>query len=110
MTLEDLRAPIEEEKRLDRVLDRLTESARKTIPAAMAASVSPLVDEDQTAWTPTATDETAAAIDKLVPHANRARAWRRRAPSVPYVSASMRTVTDGRRKKFRQSAVQALLE
>jgi hypothetical protein len=73
MTLEDLRAPIEEEKRLDRVLDRLTESARKTIPAAMAASVSLLVDEDQTAWTPTATDETAVAIDKLVPHADRAR-------------------------------------
>src|SRR4051794_13058314 len=65
MTLEDLRAPIEEEERLDRVLERLTEGARKTIPAAVAASVSLLVDGDQTAWTPTATDETAAAIDKL---------------------------------------------
>jgi GAF domain-containing protein len=65
MTLEDLRAPIEDEERLNRVLERLTESARKTIPAAVAASVTLLVDEDQTAWTPAATDETAAAIDEL---------------------------------------------
>ena len=65
MTLEDLRVPIEEEERLDRVLDRLTESARSVIPAAVAASVTLLVDEDQTAWTPAATDEAAVAIDKL---------------------------------------------
>jgi GAF domain-containing protein len=61
--LDDLRVPIEDEERLDRVLDGLIESARRAIPAAVAASITLLVDEDQTAWTPTATDDAAAAID-----------------------------------------------
>jgi GAF domain-containing protein len=60
-TLEDFQSP--PDGRLDRLLDRLAETATRVAPAASAASVTVLQAEGLTAWTATATDETVAAID-----------------------------------------------
>jgi hypothetical protein len=59
-TLEELRALLDEEERLDRVLVRLAETATRTIPAAVAVSVTVLVDDRRNAWTATATDDVLA--------------------------------------------------
>jgi GAF domain-containing protein len=64
-TLEDLQALFDDEEHLDEVLDRLAETAVRTIPAAGAVSVTVLVDDGRTAWTPTATDEVVVAIDEV---------------------------------------------
>ncbi|MCW2865592.1 MAG: hypothetical protein JWP48_7300, partial [Actinoallomurus sp.] len=59
-TLEELRALLDEEERLDRVLVRLAETATRTIQAAVAVSVTVLVDDRRNAWTATATDDVLA--------------------------------------------------
>jgi len=62
-TLEDLRTLLSEEARLDGVLSGLTSTAMRTVAAATAVSVTVLTDTE-TAWTCTATDETAVALDQ----------------------------------------------
>jgi GAF domain-containing protein len=64
-TLEELQALLDEEERLDRVLVRLAETATRTIPAAVAVSVTVLVDDRRNAWTATATDDVVVEIDKV---------------------------------------------
>jgi GAF domain-containing protein len=64
-TLEDLRTLLSEEERLERVLERLTETAMRTTATTAAVSVTVLADAEQTAWTCTATDETAVALDQV---------------------------------------------
>lgn len=63
--LNDLRVLLEHEEELERVLDRLTETALKTIPAATAVSVTVLANDGRTAWTSTATDPSVVAIDNV---------------------------------------------
>jgi GAF domain-containing protein len=62
-TLEDLQSLLGGEEDLARVLDRLAETATRTIPAAAEVSVTVLTDDGNSAWTATATDETIVAID-----------------------------------------------
>jgi GAF domain-containing protein len=64
-TLEELRALLDEEEDLDRVLNRLAETAVRTIPTAAAVSVTVVMDDGRNAWTATATDDVAVAIDKV---------------------------------------------
>jgi GAF domain-containing protein len=63
-TLEELQGLLDEEEQLDQILDRLAETARRTIPSAVAVSVTVLTDDDRTALTASATDDTVVSIDK----------------------------------------------
>jgi GAF domain-containing protein len=63
--LEDIHTLLQAEEQLDPVLDRLVDTLRGTVPAASGASVTVLTDDEQIAWTRTATDATVVAIDKV---------------------------------------------
>jgi GAF domain-containing protein len=60
-TLDDLRTLLDGEEGIDQVLDRLVETARRAIPAAVAVSVTVVADEGNSAWTATATDAAVVA-------------------------------------------------
>jgi GAF domain-containing protein len=64
-TLEDFRTLLAKEERLERVLERLAETALRTAATTAAVSVTVLADAEQTAWTCTATDEMAVALDQV---------------------------------------------
>jgi GAF domain-containing protein len=64
-TLDDLRTVLEAEESIEQVLDRLVETARRTIPAAVAVSITVVANDGNSAWTATATDAVVVAIDTV---------------------------------------------
>jgi hypothetical protein len=100
-TLDDLRTVLEAEEGIDQVLDRLVETARRTIPAAVAVSITVVANDGNSAWTATATDAVVVAIDTVQYAAGQGSMPGRRAPAGPYGSAWKTSATSGRRSRRR---------
>jgi GAF domain-containing protein len=62
-TLDELQTLLHGEETLELVLERLAETAKRTIPAAAAVSVTVMADYPTGPWTATATDAMVIAID-----------------------------------------------